>query len=231
MDHRCEDTPSPVSKEGFAAVSSWVATDPDNETFVYRKFDDLAARNLLYLQSELLCLEKELHVLDREDAEGEDMEAKDAARTWETLVRQSDAGLESARKRMDLIRGIRAKLKEYRELPLHRPRGYLYVLYNTWLCDYTLSKQSGRLDEALLLQSELFRLHRPNKRVVEAYRHWLKEPFDVLGGEAKKFLNNENDLVAVKTTAEVDSLSRILRQYWPVKVNRLIVGPLPFSGP
>ena len=51
--------------EGYAAVAAWIALDPDSETFVFRKFDRLAARNLLYLQSELLAVEKDLDRLDR----------------------------------------------------------------------------------------------------------------------------------------------------------------------
>ncbi len=41
----------PPLNEGFAQVAEWVALDPDNELFVFRKFDKLAVRNLLYLQA------------------------------------------------------------------------------------------------------------------------------------------------------------------------------------
>lgn len=101
-------------KEGFADVARWIALDPDNETFIYRKFDELAARNLLYLQAELLVLEKELNKLDKNDANSDDMDLKDAIRTWETLTQWYDTNDEEARVRMDLIVRIREKLKEYR---------------------------------------------------------------------------------------------------------------------
>lgn len=103
-------------KEGFAQVARWVALDPDKETSIYRKFDELAARNLLYLQSELLVLENKLDQLDRNDAKSDDMDLADAIMTWETLERQYNTGSEKARVRMDLIVKIRAKLKEYRSL-------------------------------------------------------------------------------------------------------------------
>ena len=112
----CDRGPAPPShrKEGFADVARWIALDPDNETFIYRKFDELAARNLLYLQTELLVLEKQLNELDKYDANSDDMNLKDATRTWETLTQQYDTGNREARVRIDLVVKIRSKLKEYR---------------------------------------------------------------------------------------------------------------------
>ena len=51
-----------------------------------RKFDELAAQNLLYLQSEPLYLEEQIQELDRQDASSDDLALKDVARTWEVLV-------------------------------------------------------------------------------------------------------------------------------------------------
>lgn len=45
------------------------------------------------------------------------MTLKDGVRTWETMVKHDKAGTDWAVKRMDLIRQIRSKLKEYREFP------------------------------------------------------------------------------------------------------------------
>lgn len=103
-------------KEGFADVARWISLDPDNETFIYRRFNQLAARNLLYLQSELLAIEKQLDELDKNDALSDDMTLKDSARTWETLVSLHENGNTDAKTRMDLIVKLRAKLKEYRSL-------------------------------------------------------------------------------------------------------------------
>jgi hypothetical protein len=103
--------------EGFADVARWIALDSDNETSIYRKFDELAARNLLYLQAELLVLETQLKDLDRSDAASDYMHLKDAVRTWETLAQWHQSGSNEARARMDLIAQIRTKLKDYR-MPL-----------------------------------------------------------------------------------------------------------------
>jgi hypothetical protein len=106
-------------KTGFAQAARWIALDPDKETFIYRRFDELSARNLMYLQSELLVLENKLDQLDRHDAVSNDMDLRDAIMTWETLEEQFNCGNKDAIVRMDLIVAMRAKLKEYRELEAH----------------------------------------------------------------------------------------------------------------
>ncbi|KAI1185408.1 hypothetical protein F5B17DRAFT_32653 [Nemania serpens] len=178
---------APPPLEGYAAVAGWIALDPDGETFVFRKFDELAARNLLCLQSELLSIEKELALLDRQDAQAaqDDLRAKDTARSWETLVSRSRAGHDGSRRRMELLGSLRSKIKEYHE--------------------------------ALLLQSQIAQLRRPNKRVLDALRRWFKKPEPMLGGAAKRYLDNENDLVALKPAAELDYLSQFLRRHWAVE--------------
>lgn len=101
-------------KEGFANVARWISLDPDNETFIYRRFNQLGARNLLYLQAELLALEKQLDELDKNDALSDDMTLKDSARTWKILIDSYENGNAEAKARMGLIVKLRAKLKEYR---------------------------------------------------------------------------------------------------------------------
>jgi hypothetical protein len=101
------------TSEGFAAVAEWIALDPDNETFIFRKFDRLAARNLLYLQARIMVLEKEFEGLDKEVTQSNDMTLKDAARTWEQLVQKDSEGQEHARRHMKLSFEIKQALKEY----------------------------------------------------------------------------------------------------------------------
>lgn len=74
-------------------------------------------------------------------------------------------------------------------------------------------------DEALLLQSEIAKLKRPNKRVLDAYGQWFKKPYPALGGQAKTFLDAPNDLVALNTSPATDYLSLFLRRYWPAKAS------------
>jgi len=99
-------------KERFADVARWIALDYDSETSIYRRFHELAARDLLYLQAELLVLEDQLNELDEHDPKTDDMDKKDAARTWETLIKRHASGLEDAKVRKESVEKIRAKLKE-----------------------------------------------------------------------------------------------------------------------
>ena len=103
-----------VDRDGYRAVAAWIARDPDNETFIYRRFDQLSARNLLYLQSELLALEKRLERLDAETAKGADMDLKDSARRWEIFSKNAEDQVDE-RDRMNIVFEIRAKIKEYRK--------------------------------------------------------------------------------------------------------------------
>ncbi|KAF0325521.1 hypothetical protein GQ607_007272 [Colletotrichum asianum] len=137
-------------KIGYAEAASWMARDVDNETLIYRRFDELATRNLLYLQSELLSLEHQLNELDREDAEDEDMDWQMVVCDWEKLgelVHSSDTNAaddmqaSKAKIRAKLIEKLRQKLEEY---------------YKT-----------------LLRQSEIAKLRRPNHRVLSAFKAWF----------------------------------------------------------
>jgi hypothetical protein len=103
--------------EGFAAVAEWIARDPDSEAFIFRKFDKLAARNILFLQARIMALERELEALDKEISNTNDMTLKDAARTWEVLVEQDSQGQEHAQRYMKLVAEIKLALKEYRVFP------------------------------------------------------------------------------------------------------------------
>jgi hypothetical protein len=74
-------------------------------------------------------------------------------------------------------------------------------------------------DEALLLQSEMAKLKRPNKRVLVAYSQWFKKPYPALGGQAKTFLDTPQDLVALNTSPATDYRALFLRRHWPAKAS------------
>ncbi|KAI8632379.1 hypothetical protein F5Y19DRAFT_462826 [Xylariaceae sp. FL1651] len=165
-----------------------MAQDSDNETMVFRRFDELTAHNLLYLQCELFDLEERLREMNAAVLAGYDMDQKDAAREWEVLLLHETGRhmrpevVQAAKERMALIREVRAKLKEYHE--------------------------------ALLLHSQIVNLHRPNQRVLGALRTWLYQPFPLLGGKARRFLEHKTDLVALKEAVNGDYLSSFLRRHW-----------------
>lgn len=109
-----------IPQDGYPALADWIAADPDNETFIFRKFDRLGARNLLYLQSELFALEASLDELDREMCWGKDVGLRASSRRWETFVEKAKDQHRPEWKRMKLVREIRKALREYRQY-IHRP--------------------------------------------------------------------------------------------------------------
>lgn len=120
--HDIERPPEPQRQylEGFPSLSALLSSDPDLQ--VYRRFNRLASRNLLYLQAEILDLEwrlkefdaEDVEIANAEDDEGDWMEVKLSARCWEVFRERAEQGEEKERKRMRLIRELRERLAEYR---------------------------------------------------------------------------------------------------------------------
>lgn len=104
-----------ASRDGYPALAAWIAHDPDNESYVFRKFDRLSARNLLYLQSQLIALEGTLDRLDEETQESQDMELRLSAQRWETFVKNSEDPNRPESRRMELTKVLQKKIKEYRK--------------------------------------------------------------------------------------------------------------------
>ncbi|KAF2472523.1 uncharacterized protein BDR25DRAFT_366519 [Lindgomyces ingoldianus] len=174
--------------EGFPSLSALLASDPDLQ--VYRRFNRLASRNLLYLQAEILDLETRLNDFDAEDLEianaeedgGGWMEVKLNARCWEIFREKAEQGEEKERERMRLIREIRERMAEYQD--------------------------------ALIRQSTLLNLENPNPRVRGAVTGWfdLNKP---LVGHSKDMFNGKAkyDTVALRTPADQDRLTMFLQNY------------------
>ncbi|KAI1350811.1 hypothetical protein F5Y01DRAFT_139981 [Xylaria sp. FL0043] len=197
QNHHNPTNPKPA---GYTQWASWIASDSDSEPFLFRKFDELAALNLLYLQSEMLSIEAQLRQLDQEDVRQPDIDSINATRQWEILVAQcappefsdsESANTESkacirARRRMELILRLRTKIKEYHE--------------------------------ALLLQSKVAHLQAPSGRVLRAVKQMFNQGgFPVLDGQAREYLD-ANDLLALKSPT-TDPLSNFLRRARASKVS------------
>ncbi|KAF2269358.1 hypothetical protein CC78DRAFT_612345 [Lojkania enalia] len=100
---------------GFPSLAAFIASDRDKTTAIFRRFDELAARNLLYYQSELAELESKLRAFDQHDLNA-DMETKQCARTWEHFRKAAAQEHNIIQKeRMELMQRIRRTMKEYRE--------------------------------------------------------------------------------------------------------------------
>ncbi|KAJ0110165.1 hypothetical protein J7T55_000597 [Diaporthe amygdali] len=127
---------------GFGSLANFMASDTDHSPLIYRRFDKLAIRDLIYYQSQLSQLQAEQDEFDIHDRiivdstgdsgeEHRDM-IRDCAQDWNTfqhaaiglpytLPAQGSAtdSLSHANqrweKRMDLAMRIRTTLKDYRE--------------------------------------------------------------------------------------------------------------------
>ena len=106
---------------GYASLAAFMASDRDRSTSIYRRFDRLSSRNLLYLQSELVELEAQQDVLDAQDAGNINAATEDigSARHWRTLVaRSNEAANVREKEQLRLALEIRQKLKEYSRISL-----------------------------------------------------------------------------------------------------------------
>ncbi|ORY09579.1 hypothetical protein BCR34DRAFT_540591 [Clohesyomyces aquaticus] len=97
---------------GYPSLAAFIASDPDQTAAIFRRFNRLAARNLLHLQSELAELESKQDQLDEEECHG-GLERKQYSRNWPDFCH---AALTDSRQqeRKVLAEEIRTVLKEYR---------------------------------------------------------------------------------------------------------------------
>src|SRR5277367_11613 len=107
-------TPSPPAGpahlDGYPSLAEFITKDQD--AAIYRKFERLSARSLLYLQSELHDLEGQLQQLDHDDAKDiGNVEAQKAAREWNYYADEKNS---RARLHRELQARIAEKLRAYR---------------------------------------------------------------------------------------------------------------------
>lgn len=95
--------------DGYPSLAAFMASDRDKTTLIFKRFNRLSARNLLYLESELAELQTKLDAYDEQDRV--DADSLQCARNWESFKRRA----ESQPERMQLIKQIRNTMKEYSE--------------------------------------------------------------------------------------------------------------------
>ena len=102
---------SPVTD--FPSLATFIASDEDRSTSIYKRFQRLSARNLLHLQSELMELEAQQDEYDAEVA-SLDLEAKKSLRNWADLKDRALKPIDTRETRgLSLAIEIKEKLKEY----------------------------------------------------------------------------------------------------------------------
>lgn len=108
---------APSRKEypnGFASVAAFIAKDQDNTSTIYRRFDRLTARNLLYLQAKVQKLETVLDELDDEDLRTGDEQSARAATSWEEFEALSKTR-DREQKRMGVAGEVEVAIRTYRK--------------------------------------------------------------------------------------------------------------------
>lgn len=98
---------------GFASVADFIVQDKDKTSSIFRRFDRLATRNLLYLQSRLQSLEAFQDELDNQDLQSIDLCAKKAATSWEDFESLAKTR-ERERIRMEFAQELERVIKKYR---------------------------------------------------------------------------------------------------------------------
>ncbi|KAI9686991.1 MAG: hypothetical protein M1822_002744 [Bathelium mastoideum] len=178
-------------RAGYPSLAAWIARDPDHEAFVFRRFDRLAARNLLHLQSRLITVELEIDQLDEEARLNSDYEARQSSRRWETLVRRAEEGKELEKKRLAKGEELEARIREYHDallrqaqvVELHEPNERVL----STIREYVRGSTGKVSDEELL---------------------------PLIGGRAESMLEEDIDLAALRKLPHQDLLSRLLQDHW-----------------
>lgn len=121
---------------GFGSLASFMASDIDHSPLIFRRFDKLAARDLIHYQSQLAQLQAEqdeLDIQDRNEIDSTDSgqeqhcnTIRDCVQDWKFFENATRYTISAAQgptagtphrssKRMDLALRIRTTLKDYRE--------------------------------------------------------------------------------------------------------------------
>ncbi|KAI1112550.1 hypothetical protein F5Y14DRAFT_421517 [Nemania sp. NC0429] len=203
---------------GFGSLADFIASDSDHSTKVYRRFDRLTSRNLLYYQSELARLEAiqdRYDIEDRRDVEDPQKgdscdEIRRIARDWNTLSqlasRSSQASGsvitpidEKRQNRIAVAMEIRNTMKEYQK--------------------------------ALIRESTLLSLERPSKQTMEALSNYFHNSsatpnnerlsYSIISGDSSHLYPQgmssghieASDYVSLSKNQGSDLLTRFLKAY------------------
>lgn len=137
------------------------------EVAIFRRFGTLNAQSLLYMQAELVCLEKKLHRLQSKDAAAPGRRSRYAI-NWFWLSNSGDQGDgdDDDDAQLELVKEIRAKLKEYSKF---LPRAVLipntsswYRLFSYLAMNYRVLISTPNADEMLIQQMKIVAVDPPS---------------------------------------------------------------------
>jgi hypothetical protein len=210
--------------EGFPSLAHFISKDDD--AAIFRTFDELGARNLLYLQSNLNELDTQLKRLDDEDAKNsagnpglrisareyrslkaaahreKDLEAVEpqASPHHNSIVLNGEISRNYFSDRVELHNKIKHAMKEYRTWTIQAlPGGH---------ARNDLNRQSG---EALIQEQQVRSFKPPAERSLSNFkRYFTRKDGNVLLGDDEDLLDKPRDLVAL-SPSEDDRLNSLIR--------------------
>ncbi|KAK3334205.1 hypothetical protein B0T19DRAFT_420296 [Cercophora scortea] len=97
--------------DGYPSLAAFIASDRDGTAIIFKRFNRLAARNLLFLQSEIAELQAQLDAFDTQDSDISNQETMQSLRNWNDYKARASTNPS----RMNLVRQIRETLRDYRE--------------------------------------------------------------------------------------------------------------------
>ena len=176
---------------------------------MYRRFDFLSARNLLYFQSELSELEAQLLAFDREDfqkAKGSEFDGSKG--NWNLFLEKARDTKSMEKQRLDLVMRIREVLEKYGK-PIAMALAGQAHLYLTVAAE-----------KALLRKSALLCMPTPSNQAYKATydTFWHKKSderlFPTLRGASANILDDKSDLAALGGAHNEDRLTKVLRKHF-----------------
>ncbi len=180
----------PPKHRGYPALANFIGSDKD--FFIFRKFNVLSARSLLFLQDELSELEEQLNSIDiAESGRG------DPRDLWNLSSRREDENLE----RKKLMGVLSVKIKEYR---VWCPKTNFFQWFST----------NHNIEEALQSQARTLALEKVPDLTVESVSNWLDNMKSVVEPESH-FLDDKDDLVSLSGEhSSKELLERYLENNW-----------------
>jgi hypothetical protein len=172
---------------GFAAVAEKIAFDPDKSTTIYRRYDKLAARNLLFYQAELAELEDLQDKFDEQDRIEKDEISQECQRDCNELKKRAREGRTREKARLELAMEIKDNVEKY-----HAALAAHQILLN--------SHPPSRSTTAAMRRW----FHNTNERTG-------KSGVSQLWGVSEKIYDDINDLVALHAPSDQDLLFKYIQ--------------------
>jgi hypothetical protein len=172
---------------GYPSLANFVASDRDRTTLICKRFDELAARNLLYLQSELAELYAKQRNFDDADLAA-DIDIQRCARNFTDFRKAAEADDPRQKERWELMKQVRETMKEYREA----------LLFESTLA--TIPSPTKGVLRAF--QKEYY-----NEGDEKC------DPFPTLGGSSAGIYDDIDDLVALRVQDDQDRLTRFAQEH------------------